>query len=208
METPHTHDTRHRLFVCIMPPKEVRDEARDIQRVLTKYNKLRFTNLEQIHLTIKFLGNKVTKTSAGMVIEELEKHSGNLPPAEITLDEVEFGFQAQNKPNVLYLSTQPSPTLDNIIEHVQKYVKQLNLPDVINRKDKDKFLSHITVGSVKKDISKSHIRKINEDISKFTLTPVSFTVNELTIVESVLTNKGPIYKPYALIPLKGKRHQQ
>lgn len=193
----------HRLFVCLMPEKNVRDQARDIQRKLSKFSyKFNFTNLEQVHLTIKFLGNRISTRVAESIIEDLRDRTTVLPQVTVKTEDVQFGFHGQKKPNVIYITTQPNPALDDLIQEVQNVVKQYHPSEVITRKDKDKFLSHFTIGRVKKDISKSQVKQVREILDSYEFSPEEYTANELFIIKSTLTRKGPVYSVYDKIPLK------
>jgi len=197
--------TGHRLFICLVPPKSVRDQARDIERMLTKFAyKLRFVNLEQIHLTLKFLGNNVSTKSAEMIINELISKSSSLNPIEIKTVFVEFGFPAQAKANTIHIHVEENDQLFELTNEIQKYVKALKLSDVIRHKESRKFLAHFTTARVRKDISRSQIRDIRDILEKSPVEPITFTADEIYIIESKLTIKGPIYSIYSKIPLRGK----
>ena len=159
------NDTYHRLFICLMPDKNIRNQARDIRRKLAKFSyKFSFVNLEQIHLTLKFLGNKVSSHIADDIIEEL--NTTTLPQVNIRTETIEFGFPGQKKPNVLYLTTYANDALNTLVDEIQSMVRQYHPSEVITKKDNEKFFSHMTIARVKKDISRSQIKQIREIIDQ------------------------------------------
>jgi 2'-5' RNA ligase len=185
-----------------MPSKEIRDEARNVQRALAKFSyKLNFTNLEQIHLTIKFLGNKVSTASAETVFSGLGSHSSLLVSPEIIAEGVRFGLKGQSNPNIVQIDIAQSPELKEIIDTVQDIVRNCGLDDVIRRKDMSRLLGHMTIARVRKDISKSHIKQIRAVLEGHKFQQKSFVPEHLYIIESILTRRGPIYKIYGKIPL-------
>ncbi len=195
----------HRLFLCILPDKPIRDYARDVQRTISRYSyKLELINLEQIHLTLKFLGNNVTDSSRDLLIETLDENAKYLPRVEFETDKVDFGFFTQNKPNVVYISLKESPSLEKIVNGLQLIVKSLDRDDMIKKKDFAKFLSHITVARVKTDISKSTIHDINQKIVEFPTRNEKMVVKRIALIESVLTKKGPVYKIIKYFDLQGQ----
>lgn len=192
----------HRLFIGIIASKELRDQARDVQRVLASYSyKLRFVNLEQVHLTLKFLGNNVSTQNADLVIETLFRNAVNFSRFSLQTDNVQFGFPTQNKANTLFISIENSPELMEIAQSIQNVTKSLRLDDVIRRKDPVKFMGHFTVARVKKDISRSQIREIRSILASHNFPAITCPVSELHIIESRLTLKGPVYNIFARIPL-------
>ncbi len=195
------NDTYHRLFICLMPDKNIRNQARDIRRKLAKFSyKFSFVNLEQIHLTLKFLGNKVSSHIADDIIEEL--NTTTLPQVNIRTETIEFGFPGQKKPNVLYLTTYANDALNTLVDEIQSMVRQYHPSEVITKKDNEKFFSHMTIARVKKDISRSQIKQIREIIDQIDFDPEQYLAKELYVIKSILTKKGPIYSVYDKIPLK------
>lgn len=194
----------HRLFLCILPDKEIRDYARDVQRQIYRYSyKLNFVNLEQIHLTLKFLGNNVSDKSMELFIDTLNANMSNLSQFEISTREADFGYFTQSKPNVVYLALNDSMDLKKNIDVVHQIVRNLDLDDLIRKKDHTKFFSHITIARVRSDISKSTVKKIAEDVKKLPTRESKMIVKQISLIESILTKKGPVYKVIKHFAIQG-----
>ncbi len=194
-----------RIFIAIIPDKNIQAQVRDVQRNLRKFNyKLNFVNIEQIHLTLKFLGNNLSENSINLLYDKLIKHIAIFPKFDITAQTINFGFPRQKKASVIYLNIQENQSLDKIINLIQKQVKRLSLNDVINKKERRELTSHITIARVKKDISNSQIRQIKNELQKIEFKPITFKAQEIIMLESKLTKKGPIYSIYYKLPLLSK----
>jgi len=191
----------HRLFVAIKPPREIRAQIRDIQRHLAKYAyKFRFVNIEQTHLTLKFLGNDVATQSADQITSSLLQRSSLLNVQYLSTESIKFGFEKRTDPKVIHMSVTLNEKLKNLIHTIQDIAKREELPDIISRKDSQKHLAHITIARVKKDIGKRQIKEIRSLLDEFDFSPTKFKVEELQIIESKLTKKGPVYSVYSRIP--------
>src|SRR3989304_8856948 len=123
-----------RLFIAIMPDKKTRDYLRDAIRVLTKYSRnLRFVNVEQLHMTLQFLGHNVTDESLEQIISRLKSIDTN--GITIQMADLHFGFKGQTHPSVLFWEVEDNDKLKQLTKEVQTYVQELNLEDIKKQKD-------------------------------------------------------------------------
>jgi 2'-5' RNA ligase len=186
-----------RLFVAIYPPKEYLDLVRDIMRKFDKEKRnLRPVPLDQVHLTVRFIGSKVTVSSKQKIAKQLAKFSGSYPHPIIAINKLHLGFPRQNYPSILYLSLQPNQELNEFVDAVHKNVREVGLRDTILWKKNDTRNYHLTVGRLKPAaVHKSFIRKMQEAVKKIELpTPETFSPTEMYLVESTVTPTGPVYK--------------
>lgn len=194
-----------RLFLCILPSKEVRDVARDLRREFKSQEyKLSFLPLEQIHLTVKFLGDNVSDKSSEFVQYTLDKYLRHFDSFRITTNDAVFGLSSQTKPRIMYLDVEETSELNDLKNLVNQRLRELSLPDVIKKKDRKNFTSHITIARVKKDISNSFIGEVDQILSKFGKTEVTMKVDNLYLISSTLTNTGPVYEIIASFPLRDR----
>jgi len=157
-----------------------------------------------MHLTIKFLGNNVSPATTDWLIEELKQFSHNLHKIEITTSNVTFGFPSQSVAKTLYLGTEENEQLLDLVDKVDSIVKRVGSADIIKKKERKKFTSHITVARVKHDISRSQVKSIRELIDTYPFKPETFYAKDLYLIKSDLTKKGPIYSIFTKIPLDQK----
>ncbi|MBD3280717.1 RNA 2',3'-cyclic phosphodiesterase [Candidatus Dojkabacteria bacterium] len=195
----------HRLFLSFKVTQDVRDIARDVRRELkTQEYKLRFTELEELHLTIKFLGNDVSDQSLQIIEQKLPGIFKRYAPFKLKVNGVQFGFERQTKPRILFLQIEDTSDVLDIKSRVNKEIKELYLRDVIRRADRKIFTSHVTIARVDRDISKSYVNEVNEVLSDLEVPEVEFEISAAHIIESVLTKNGPKYSTISSFPLRGR----
>ena len=184
-----------RLFLAAFPSQETLEDLRDIFRGLDKIKRnFRFVNLEQIHITVKFLGGDISSESYEAISGAVSNIMQNLKAPVIAPEELMFGFPGQQYPTALFLTVEPNRDLDNLIGEIHDVVKDLKLPDVIRFKDRRKVVNHITIGRTKRSVSKSLTRSTREAVKNLNINIREFIPTELYFVESILTPKGPVYR--------------
>lgn len=187
-----------RLFVGIFPSDEVLRDVRDVVRKLDKVKRnFRFIPYDQMHMTAKFVGAKVGDKSVSKITSILEESVHMLKPAEIRLNEFAFGFPGQQRPNVIFITVENNPLLNNLIDTVNTQIKNLKLADTIRTAERKKLTHHITVARTKRPLSKSMVRSTREVLKRIDAPTLSFPVEHITLVESQLTKKGPVYRKLA-----------
>jgi len=166
--------------------------------------KLRFTDLEQLHVTIKFLGNSVSKESLEKVEEAMPNLFSQYSSFKLKINAVQFGFSSEPKPKVIFLSIDDPAEVVAMKIKVAEEFKKMELDDVIRRADRKVFTSHVTVAKVERDISKSYVKEVNEILEKFTFPEVEFEITAAHLIKSELTNTGPKYSTIATFPLRNR----
>ncbi|MBN1331280.1 RNA 2',3'-cyclic phosphodiesterase [Candidatus Dojkabacteria bacterium] len=194
-----------RLFLGFKVSQEIRNLARDVKRELkVQEYKLRFSDLEQLHLTVKFLGNNVSSQSFERLEEVLPAVFRQYSPFKLKVSGVQFGFSKQSKPKILYLKIDDTSEVLEIKAKVNEEIKKLAFRDVITRADRKTFTSHITIARVEKDISKSYVKEVGEILENFETPPLEFEISEAHIIKSVLEKNGPRYSTIATFPFRGR----
>ncbi|MFQ5492806.1 MAG: RNA 2',3'-cyclic phosphodiesterase [Candidatus Dojkabacteria bacterium] len=201
MDTSH-----HRVFLAFRFPKNVRDFLRDNIRHLSKRDrKLRFVNIDQLHLTLQFLGDNVSTESLVAVSEVLKRLASTLASPEIKITNSSFGFPGQTVPRVVFWDVEHTKSLVDFTKTVHDSVRDLDLPDVKRQKDHSKLIHHITIARVKNSISRGEARRLRTIIGDFNQAlPEPFKPKSLDIIESSLTKKGSSYKLYESFPLNSR----
>ncbi|KXK26232.1 MAG: 2',5' RNA ligase family [candidate division WS6 bacterium OLB20] len=198
-----TATTLHRAFIAILPDDKTRAFLRDSIRVFNKEARnFRFVNVDQLHITLEFLGDSVSSESITAITQELSSHKGNFPKPSIGLTELRLGFPGQTMPNVLFWNLSGGQKLKDLTRYIHEEIVDLQLTDVKRHKDHAKLIHHITIGRAKRSISRAHARSVKEIIKghSFGELPV-FTPEVFSIIASELTPKGPVYKTLEEITL-------
>lgn len=168
-----------RCFLSIDLPDEVKEELVKVQKELEKIPtlKAKFVEKENLHLTLKFLG----EISDYKVNEIKEKLQGiNFGTFSVTLGKLGV-FPSEKYVRVIWVSLQPE-------EKVKELAKLVN--EKLGSKDK-RFESHVTLARVRaikdKDALKGKLQEIKPEKKEFKVTNIS-------LKRSNLTSKGPIYE--------------
>lgn len=194
--------SNYRAFVAIIPPQEVRSHLRDINRKLKKISRnFRFVAIDQLHITLQFLGNSVSGQSIAQVEEQLSSFAKDQQPFEVTIDKLNFGFPGQNIASLLYYDLREDRELRNFVTGLHDGLKSLGLGDVKRKKDHAKLINHLTIARTKHDMNRSFTREVNELISKLEIQPLSFEVSEIQILSSVFKDNKSTYSVLSTIPL-------
>ncbi|RMD77744.1 RNA 2',3'-cyclic phosphodiesterase [Candidatus Dojkabacteria bacterium] len=186
-----------RIFLGIFPPSEVYGRFfADVFKFLDKQKRnLDFFSLEQIHLNIKFIGANVSESSYKTVIDFLKQFEGQYTKPEIKIKRVQFGFDHQLNPNYIVADVEESDSLLQLSEEIHKLIKYLKLKDTILWKEKHSNKFHISLARKKKDKNTALNRQLKELMKNFSLPmPDPFQADSLYVVQSILTNKKPVYK--------------
>jgi len=174
---------KYRAFIAIDIPcfpklveieKELKDTGADIKLV----------EPENIHITLKFLGDISTDISQEIkkIIEESVK---NYKAFEIKLSNIGV-FPSKEYIKIIWIGIQDTDTLKNIAENIDKKINQIGF-----KREKRPFSAHLTIGRVKNAKNKEKIIQI---INKYqNVDFFKLKVKEIILKKSTLTPKGPIY---------------
>ena len=177
----------HRCFLALRAPAI--EDYIEILEDLKQYGKVNMVDPFLYHFTLHFFGN-ISKEEIS-VLEEKLKISGE--PFEITLTDT-GAIPNFRKPRVLYI------TISDGREQLENIHQQINVQlEDLGYQIKKKLLPHLTVARVKRSDTPETIGKIwDEATPKYQ----TFTVNEVVLIESILTPNGPIYKTLFTFCLK------
>ncbi len=156
-----------RLFVAVEIPEEIRNRLALLQEDLKKTGqKARYVAPENLHLTLKFIG----EAEPGPILEML----GSLKAKPFEVDVRGVGVF----PGVVWAGLEPTEPLAEMANQIELMLK---LP-----KERRGFLPHLTIARLEgRPIE--FLRKHGDDFFG------RFCVSEFKLKQSILTPKGPIY---------------
>lgn len=172
-----------RTFISIDMPEIVKREIKKIQNNLPEFYGKK-TESENLHLTLKFLG-EIDEKTVEKVKEKLKEMK--FKKFEVEIDSV--GFFSEKFIRIIWLHIKNCEALQEQIDE--------KLSEMFEKEKR--FMSHLTIARVKnvKD------RKIFiEKIKKIEIPKIKFLVNNFELKESTLTENGPIYKNIRIYDLK------
>ena len=164
-----------RTFISIDMPKNVKDEIRKIQNQLPEFFGKR-TELENLHLTLKFFGEIDEK--------KLEKIRDKLREIKYSNFEAEIdsiGVFSEKFIRIVWLHISGCEELQKIIDEKLKDLSEKEI----------RFMSHLTIARVKKiEDKKEFLTKLRE----IKIPKIKFAVENFNLKESILRKQGPVYK--------------
>jgi len=136
----------YRLFLAISLPEAVISKLQEIQRLLRKTvggAQVRWTNREQLHLTMKFLGN-VSVEQCPALLSAVNETCALFPPLQLRAGGIGFFPNARN-PRVIWVGVEDSGRLlPKLHEEFEARVASFSAEERENR-----FQAHVTLARVK-----------------------------------------------------------
>ncbi len=145
--TDETSTGRPRLFVAIAIPEPVRDGMARAQRELRPFatpGDIRWTNPEQLHLTLKFLGN-VPAGCIAAVKHSLAEACAGVRPFPLRARGVGF-FPNDRRPRGIWVGFEDD---GNVLADLQRRIERLLAP-FAEQPGAERFLAHATLGRFQK----------------------------------------------------------
>lgn len=193
----------YRAFLAVTPSKEIKSELRDINRKFKKYARnLRFVPLDQLHITLQFMGNGVSGYSLDVIKNNLSILCHDWNAFEVKIDKLNFGFPGQNVATHLYYSIEDDSQLNQLTKSIHENVKDLGLADVNKKKDHGKLINHMTVARVKGHTSRSFTREVKDFVNSIEIQNMNFEISEVKIISSVFKDNTTSYFDLASFELK------
>lgn len=181
-----------RAFVAINCPESVKGNILRIQEKLKDLGNLKLVEMENLHLTLRFLG-EVSDEKLIEIGKKLDSIS-NFDKFQISLRGV-GAFPNQNYIRVVWVGVDNG--LNRIKEMHNKIENELN---VMGFKKDSRFNSHLTIARVKSIRDKEKLQEILRENSKTEFG--GFQVEKIELMKSELTKEGPIYSILREITLR------
>lgn len=173
-----------RVFISIDPPEDVQRKIEEIQKLLPKFEGKK-TKKENLHLTLKFLGNVSDEQ-----ILEIDKRLKELRLKKFLIRVDGIGVFSERFIRIVWLHLSGCEELQSLID--------TSLSDLF--KKEERFMSHLTIARVRKLFNKTEFMK---DIKKINLPNITFEISCFKLKESILGEEGPLYKTLVEYPLYG-----
>ena len=182
-----------RAFLAITIPDEIKAQlSAAIKRFTPVAVDVKWCNKDQMHLTLAFLGEV-----APAILPHVTAAANRVCTAFPAFDCRAYGlgfFGTKRNPKTLWAGVDPSSELDALYEGLWKELKKFGFEN-----DEQDFRPHITLGRCRESTRNLPlIEAMDED------TEVEFgewTVKRVTLLESRLTPRGPVYHALDHAPL-------
>jgi len=178
-----------RLFVAIELPDAIKEQLVQLE---THIPTARWVKPEQMHLTLRFIGEVAEKQAAA-----IKSALGTVEAAlfELQLSGVgRFPLSERRAPRVLWVGITPQPALNQLQQHIEK-----TLATVGCEPEEETFHAHITLARFKTEKPLQQVVDFLEAQAHFRAGPIAVT--RFVLVQSVLSPRGPTYSNAGAYPL-------
>ena len=184
-----------RTFIAFELSSAIKEELGRLKQEIKKVDAdVKWSHPDNIHLTLKFLGN-VEEEKIEQIKNILNEISSVEKPFEITLFKL-GAFPSLDYPKVLWVG------IDKNCSEVERIAKTLedSLEKIGFEKEEKSFSAHLTLGRIKSGKNKA---KLKEKLISSPVESRSSEIKGMTLFKSELTPKGPIYNSLHEASFKG-----
>jgi 2'-5' RNA ligase len=186
---------RTRTFVALPVSAAVKQLAAHwMQRLGQVADSVKWVATENLHLTLKFLG-EVPSVELAEICQRVTSAVAALQPLEIECDHV-GAFPNSSHPRTLWLGIGAgSQQVSQLQESVERGLNQLGF-----RREQRQYHPHVTLGRLRSSPASSPELTSLLEPADFG-TPVTCLVEQVVVVASQKSREGPHYQRLATIPL-------
>jgi 2'-5' RNA ligase len=175
-----------RTFIAIELPEKIIYTIRKVQEEIKSYGlKIRWVRPENIHLTLKFLGD-IQAADTENVARAVSESATGYPPISLAVKGIGV-FPGIKKPRVLWLGI--SKQLD-LLTALQKTLDE-KLEAMGFPKEKRPFRGHLTLGRIKSEIDPKTLHDVLKEFTQFE--SERFFADRIILYKSDLKPKGAVY---------------
>jgi len=186
-----------RTFIALELEDNIKDKIKETQETIKSANlvKASWVNRNNLHLTLKFLGDTKVKYVEG-IKQNIKNCLENKIPIKCILNKTGC-FPNEKSARVIWVG------LEDENGQIKDLAKKLedSMFEFGFKKEKRDFKTHITVCRPREIMNPDQLNLLIKEINN-NFTPVEFTVNKITLFESRLTPQGSIYTPLDSFSLK------
>ncbi len=175
-----------RVFVAINPSSEERDRLAEASRAMREAGyPIRWVAPENVHLTLKFLG-EVAEAQVPGVCAAVDESAKGLGALEMAVRD--FGaFPNLRRPQVVWAGLAGCAPLDELQSRIEVALAGLGFP-----REQRKFQPHLTLGRSQKRTRVSDFQGLEELVKGLKYEDV-YRVRGVDVMRSRLTPRGAIY---------------
>ena len=179
-----------RAFIAIDLPSEVLQCLEDVEKQLKQSLggiSVRWVPVENIHLTLKFLGD-VSESNIDMLTDILQSTVSSVKQFELSVGGL-GAYPKPHRPRVIWVGVEAPPELMSAQRSIESEMAHLGYA-----RDKRPFNPHLTLGRVSRHSSNKDVRKIAEVLSSQTIGYIgSARVTAFHLYRSDLKPSGAVY---------------
>ncbi|MBK6347048.1 MAG: RNA 2',3'-cyclic phosphodiesterase [Bacteroidales bacterium] len=174
-----------RLFVAIkIDPEEQFRNTYGFLRQALDFNIIKWVELENIHLTLKFIGD-TSPEEVPQIIEALSGVCEGIEPFRLEIANTGV-FGSNYNPKVIWFGITPNKMLQNLAQNVSSKLETVGILG-----DRQNFVPHLTIGRIREIKDKKYFQQLMGRFNEVEIQ--SQTVTGFTLYESILKREGPQY---------------
>ena len=184
-----------RAFIAIELPASVVSLLDKVQQDIKSLRlRAKWVRPENIHLTLKFLGN-IDPVDIDKIGRALSDAAADFAPATLAVGGIGF-FPGLKRPRVIWVGLGGQTQL--LIELQRKL--EDNLAAIGFPKEKRPFKGHLTLGRIKEAVNSNVIRQVMREFAD--LRGDEFVASRIILFKSDLQPSGPIYSQLQQVTLE------
>ncbi len=189
-----------RAFIALELPEHIQAALHEIQVQLKAYGlKVTWTRPENIHLTLKFLGD-IQKSMVAPISDIIEHAAKQCPCMTLRSQALGF-FPGVKHPRVLWTGVAgQTDLLEKLQRNIDAELARHGFP-----KDTKSFIGHLTLGRMKSGGNPEIFIGIMQRFQH--MTTDDFIVDRLHLYQSKLMPSGPIYTKIFSVSLQSDKNQ-
>ncbi len=173
-----------RAFIGIpLEAPEITGKILEIQKRLKSFSGIKTVEPENLHLTIKFLGN-ISSSQIKEIKALLSPVFSSLSPFEVSLKGI-GAFPSENYIRVIWIGIEEPQTLERLMRKVDEKLSELGF-----EREKS-YVPHLTIARVKRITSREKLVKVLREHSSENFGKMP--VNRIVLFRSELFPSGPAY---------------
>lgn len=178
-----------RTFFCFELPESVKKEVRGMADSIDSPAYVKWVAPENLHVTLKFLGDVNRKELPG-IKKRAKESASQVDPFEIKIDKLS-SFPNPGFPKVIWLgSNSPPEEIFRLQKDLENRMEGLGF-----EKEKRDYVPHVTLGRTK-DENERKIERLGTKLKGLGLeNDWTVSIDQLTLMESTLKPGGPEYDP-------------
>lgn len=177
-----------RIFIAIPLPDDLKQSLAELQ---TSIDGIRWQQPTQMHLTLKFLG-EISQQKLDALLKALD----SIEQKKFKLMVEGWGtFPKEGVPKVIWAGISQEQELTKLQKKIEGKCLSLDF-DALDQP----FIPHVTMGRVRKNISRKKLGKILDASTWF-----EFFVNAFNVYQSELSPEGAVHTVIKKYPLSEKR---
>ena len=178
-----------RLFIAIkINPEDTFREVHSNLRGLLRSEKITWVSPENIHITLKFLGD-TEEARIPAIMEAMRKSAEGIPPFSFHLKGTGI-FGSSYQPKVVWIGVPDGSEMVTLAKKLIDAMVPLGWP-----RDRQNFVPHLTIGRIRFIRDKAAFQQAIDEYRSEKIQEVQ--VDDIRLYESILKREGPEYKMIA-----------